>query len=203
MRSSRSAFSKLDRRALPECVAGVDGLSAAPVAVQNEGSEQAFVTCSFITQARSRSTTPRYGGQHDGTAKTLTCTGVTGFKSGPNQFVTNTIDLPASGVQQAMVWVPAQFAVLSGVFPSSHFTASPARCRREPGSISCSSCSTRTSGSKRSQAKRSGGSLPSARHATASAIARSGLALRPAARCSRRSEQCQVRRHASRAASSS
>lgn len=102
-----------------------------PLAVQNEGSEQAFVTCSFITQGQiAINYAALWAASNDGTAKSLTCTGVTGFKSGPNQFVTRTIDLPASGIQQSVVWMPFDFVGTSGVFPSSHFSVS---CALPPG----------------------------------------------------------------------
>ena len=103
-----------------------------PLAVQNEGTQPAYVTCSYIVQgsiAIKRALI--WSSSNDGTPKTITCTGVTGFKSGPNQYVVHTTELPASGVSTSLDWVPTQFTGGSTtVFPSSHFSLS---CLVPPG----------------------------------------------------------------------
>ncbi len=100
-----------------------------PLAVQNEGTTNAFVTCSFLMQTggTTASTPTRvdvWAQNQTAAAQDLTCTMVTGFATGTNQFVTKTVTLAANGVQNVLSWVPANFT--GGVFPDG-----------DPLSISC------------------------------------------------------------------
>jgi hypothetical protein len=102
-----------------------------PLAVQNEGTKSAYVTCSFVTQdVKTITYAEVWAASNDGTPKTLTCVGVTGFQSGPNQYVALAVDLPANGVQQDIGWDPFMFTGGSSTFPSSHFSIS---CLVAPG----------------------------------------------------------------------
>lgn len=99
-----------------------------PLAIQNEGSSNAFVTCAFTSQAEATSVIMYFAGV-DNVAREITCTGVTGFNKGLNQFVTKTIALPAS-VSSSMTWSPADFSGGSSTFPDARFSVS---CNLTPG----------------------------------------------------------------------
>jgi hypothetical protein len=61
----------------------------------------------------------------------LTCTGVSGYLTGPNEFVTKTISLDAAGSLTGIIWFAGDFAGSPTVFPSQgQFSAS---CNLEPG----------------------------------------------------------------------
>ena len=80
-----------------------------PLAVQNEGTAPAFVTCGLATEGRAyfvevvaRSTV--------GTALTLTCTLVNGWDGGTtNGYSTKTVTLPADGGRDGFGWQPQDF----------------------------------------------------------------------------------------------
>lgn len=87
-----------------------------PLAMQNEGTAPAFISCAFPVEnllwrfeVALRS--------FDATEVTVTCTVVNGYDAGVTVYATKTAVLPASGVPQIMSWVPADFGA-SGSFPS-------------------------------------------------------------------------------------
>lgn len=89
-----------------------------PLAIVNEGTSNAFVTCSFTSQGNIvglemwfRSTTEA--------SSAVTCTAVSSYDTAPNNaFVTKTIELSASGEQDFLEWTPADFGGTT-TFPSS------------------------------------------------------------------------------------
>jgi hypothetical protein len=102
-----------------------------PLAVQNEGSSDAFVTCSFLEQGIKAITAAQvWASSHDGAAHTLTCVGITGFNGGPNEYVAENVTLAATGEPGYLFWEAAQFAGSASTFPSSYFSVS---CKLPPG----------------------------------------------------------------------
>ena len=83
-----------------------------PLAVQNEGTTNAFVTCSFTTEYDDESPTLRvasYFGAYfinsSTTAKQVTCSGVAGYQTGAsNTYVSKTITVAANGTAQAQLF---------------------------------------------------------------------------------------------------
>jgi hypothetical protein len=91
-----------------------------PLAVQNEGAVDAFVTCAWSTETfpvRLHVQAGAIGGQ----GANLTCTLVSGTEG--NDFVrtsTKSIDLPANGLQQEFTWRPEDFGQPTGSeFPNA------------------------------------------------------------------------------------
>lgn len=102
-----------------------------PLAVQNEGSSNAFITCSLLAQGLNTITLAGiYAASNDGAAHSLTCTGITGYNTGTNEAVVKTVELPASGGQVQLVWEAGDFDGAPAVFPSSLFNVS---CNLAPG----------------------------------------------------------------------
>lgn len=107
-----------------------------PLAVQNEGASNAFVTCSFTSQGgtSASATNPTsvlvYFNTISGTDTQINCTGVTGYVSGTNEFVVKATTAPASGQQTSMLWNAADFAGAPETFPSGMFSIS---CNLPPG----------------------------------------------------------------------
>lgn len=101
-----------------------------PLAVQNEGTSNAFVTCSFTRHWNSNAATgiQMFAQNNTSAAQSLTCTMVTGFSTGANQFVPKTVSLPAGGAQVSMSWLPADFS--GGIFPDTQYSLS---CNLLPG----------------------------------------------------------------------
>jgi len=79
-----------------------------PLAVQNEGAEGAFVTCAFTAQSSGLGPVTVVAANTGSSDATLTCTGVTGYNTGSNEYASKTIVVPASG-WQAMQWTGADF----------------------------------------------------------------------------------------------
>lgn len=84
-----------------------------PLAVQNVGNADAFVTCSFTSQGGyNGSDTQRVSmwfRATGGAAATISCTAVTGYDTGFNEFVTKTVVAPASGQQVNIAWRGVDF----------------------------------------------------------------------------------------------
>jgi hypothetical protein len=102
-----------------------------PLAVQNEGTSNAFVTCSFNRHWNSNAATEidMYAQNNASVAQSLTCTLVAGIATGTsNQYVSKTVSLPAGGAQVIMTWLPADFS--GGVFPDTQYSMS---CNLLPG----------------------------------------------------------------------
>lgn len=84
-----------------------------PLAVQNESSSNAFVTCSFeFDAAHADDNSPAlldvYLVNRSGAPRDVTCTAVSGFDTGTNEFVSRTVTIP-SGQQGNPFWTPADF----------------------------------------------------------------------------------------------
>lgn len=79
-----------------------------PLAVQNEGSSNAFVTCSFTAQATDANLVTLIANNIGASPASLTCTAVTGLNTGANEYVVKTVVVPASG-WQGMQWTGADF----------------------------------------------------------------------------------------------
>lgn len=80
-----------------------------PLAVQNEGTTNAFVTCSFVSEYDDESellNMASYFGAYfinrSATAKTVTCSGVAGYDTGEsNSYVSKTVTVAANSAAQA------------------------------------------------------------------------------------------------------
>lgn len=109
-----------------------------PLAVQNEGTQTAFVTCSFTSQGTfgASATNPTrvelYLNSTSGAATPISCTGVTGYASSTtSQYVIKNASAPANGGQTAVAWTAADFTPAGGTtFPSGLFSVS---CSLPPG----------------------------------------------------------------------
>ncbi len=105
-----------------------------PLAVQNEGTTGAFITCSFTAQSTDLDSVGLLV-SNDGTAAAmLTCTGVTsvqgGSDAGPSQYVAKTVTIPASGVS-GFSWVADDFTGIGSTIPGGgYFSVS---CNLPPG----------------------------------------------------------------------
>lgn len=77
-----------------------------PLAVQNEGTANAFVTCSFLTQYdRANQAAVSYFGaffsNSASVARTVACTGVAGYNTGPTiQYVSKSVTVAPGGLLQ-------------------------------------------------------------------------------------------------------
>lgn len=103
-----------------------------PLAIQNEGSSDAFVTCAFTLPGAGSTATSAYiyAKSNDGLEHTVSCTGVTGFATGNNQAVVKTTVLPANGSQGYVGWIATDFTGVTSNFPSPFFSVS---CLLPPG----------------------------------------------------------------------
>ena len=101
-----------------------------PLAVQNEGTGDAFVTCSFTGQLIELDIATLAAVNNGSSDATLSCTAVTGRNASVNEYVTKTITVPASGVAH-MSWAGADFAGAPDTIPgASLFNLS---CKLPPG----------------------------------------------------------------------
>lgn len=99
-----------------------------PLAIQNEGNATAFVTCAFRSQVYAtelQAFTLAFA-SFDGATHSVSCTGITGYNSGTNQYVVKTATVPATG-QSALSWIPADFG---GAFNYNLLSVS---CSLQPG----------------------------------------------------------------------
>jgi hypothetical protein len=107
-----------------------------PLAVQNEGTSNAFVTCSFTSQGNfgGSITNPTsvevYFNSISGADVEISCTGVSGFVGGGNQFLVKNATALANGSQAVLTWVAADFSGAPANFPSGLFSIS---CNIPPG----------------------------------------------------------------------
>jgi len=88
-----------------------------PLAVQNEGTGSAFITCSFTSQTSPSAVTVWFHSV-DGAAHSISCTGISGYYSGGNQYVPKTVAVPAAG-QSSIGWSGADFTGGPAVIPGS------------------------------------------------------------------------------------
>jgi hypothetical protein len=100
-----------------------------PLALQNEGTSSAFVTCAIPTQGRV-SGLEVYVSTHNGTSSPVTCTAVTGWKGGTNHYVPKTVETDASGEWAVFFWAPGDFVPDATAFPNGYIALS---CNLAPG----------------------------------------------------------------------
>jgi hypothetical protein len=79
-----------------------------PLAVQNEGTGNAFVTCSFTGQATELADIAVFAINNTDVSVSLTCTAVTGGVVTNNTYNTKTIAIPAFGIQ-GVGWIGADY----------------------------------------------------------------------------------------------
>lgn len=104
-----------------------------PLAIQNEGTSDAFVTCPMILVYSGGNPTLAvvHTRSNDGVAHQVSCTGVSGFATGDtNQSVVKTITVNASGTQSVLSWSAGDFTGPGIEFPSPFFSLS---CLLPPG----------------------------------------------------------------------
>ena len=77
-----------------------------PLAVQNEGTATAFVTCGFVNDATSTGTRKvfAYFLNNDSAARQVTCTLVTSVAGATNLYFTKSITIPANSTGQFLTW---------------------------------------------------------------------------------------------------
>jgi hypothetical protein len=84
-----------------------------PLAVQNEGTAAAFVSCSLMDTsggvggASSVTSVFMYADNNTGAAVDLTCTLVDGYSGGTNVFLPKTLTLPANSKAHPFLWTAA------------------------------------------------------------------------------------------------
>lgn len=102
-----------------------------PLAVQNEGTTDSFITCSFTAQSGGITTvTVEFTNSND-SVRIMSCTGVSGYAGGPliNYLVKNVLMQPAGAVS-SLTWNAADFPNAPAEFPSDSFSIS---CKLLPG----------------------------------------------------------------------
>lgn len=87
-----------------------------PLAVQNEGASNAFLTCSFRGQGEDLDYVAVFAVNNTDAAVSLTCTAVTGAVTTPNQYKPKTITIPASGIQDVN-WQGSDFGAPRSTIP--------------------------------------------------------------------------------------
>lgn len=107
-----------------------------PLALQNEGTSSAFVSCAFSSLTPGSgvngfiSKVVVYAASNDGAAHLISCTGVSGYNGGTNQYIPKSRQVLANGQQAELIWYAFEFSGSPGVFPSAIFSVS---CNLEPG----------------------------------------------------------------------
>lgn len=85
-----------------------------PLGVQNEGTAPAFVTCSFEANNYGSDNgillVDTYFTNNSTAAATVTCTAVSGFEGGTNEYISRTLNIPAAG-QGNGFWQASDFPV--------------------------------------------------------------------------------------------
>ena len=83
-----------------------------PLAVENEGTSATFVTCSFETQTYDAEAgvvlLDTYFSNKGTAAASVTCTAVSGYNGGTNEYVAQTFSVPANGEYNAF-WIAEDF----------------------------------------------------------------------------------------------
>lgn len=102
-----------------------------PLAVQNEGNANSFVTCAFTSQGGygASVTNPTsvvvWVNASGGAEVTINCTGVSGYQDNPgNEFIVKSVVAPASGSQVSLTWNAADFEGAPATFPYGAFAIS-------------------------------------------------------------------------------
>lgn len=108
-----------------------------PLAIQNEGTSHAFVTCAFTSQGSispddegNPAYVSVYVSSNSGTELIISCTGVSGYQRGDKEFIVKTARAPASGGPVQLSWTAAEFEGAPVQFPSGFFGIS---CNLPPG----------------------------------------------------------------------
>lgn len=94
-----------------------------PLALQNEGTGNAFVTCAIPTQDNVRSL-EIYMSSHDGNEATVSCTLVTSYKGGSNAYLPASTVVPSDGRYARVMWSASDFPGTPGFFPSAFVSVS-------------------------------------------------------------------------------
>lgn len=90
-----------------------------PLALQNEGTSNAFVTCVIPNQGRVEAIEV-YASSHNGVAGTVECTLVSGWKGGTNHYLPQTTATPADGGWAGLVWEGVDFPGAPVLMPSNY-----------------------------------------------------------------------------------
>lgn len=107
-----------------------------PLAIQNEGTSNAFVTCAFTSQGsasddgRNPTYVLLYFSSNSGTALDISCTGVSGYQRGDKELIVKTVRLPVGGGSAFLGWAANEFEGAPARFPSGFFGVS---CNLPPG----------------------------------------------------------------------
>lgn len=103
-----------------------------PLAVQNEGAINAFVTCAFLSDQTNDSVSSfgLYARTSGGADVNLTCTAVMGYDTGTVEFSSQSVVLPADGEQESIYWDASDFPVAGLVDPDLPISVS---CSLAPG----------------------------------------------------------------------
>jgi len=102
-----------------------------PLALENVGTGDAFITCSYATQGGPgvTSVTVEFTNGNDA-VRLLKCTGVSGYAGNPQtEYVLKQSIIQPGGAMASLVWNAADFQGAPSVFPSVNFSIS---CNLEP-----------------------------------------------------------------------
>lgn len=86
-----------------------------PLALQNEATSPAFVTCSYTTQGQA-TRVRQYVNTTGGVSAMFSCTAVTGWATGTNLYVTKSVQVGPTSGQDVLEWLPADFG--AGTLPN-------------------------------------------------------------------------------------
>jgi hypothetical protein len=101
-----------------------------PLALQNEGTATAYVTCNLVAVAAPTELTVYVSSMTSG-PKTLSCTAVAGTTSGSASYSAHTVSFTGVSFEPvAMSWFPSHFGIGGNVFPSKLVSLS---CALPPG----------------------------------------------------------------------
>jgi len=107
-----SANANASNSCIPSRPAYEGAMRKRPLAVQNEGDTEGFVTCAF--ESPKRMLTVSMTLRNTATvARTLTCTGVSGAADSPNVYVVKSINVDAGGYAY-LDWYPEEFGAAQG-----------------------------------------------------------------------------------------
>lgn len=101
-----------------------------PLAVQNEGSGNAFITCNFNTQGGAITDVVVYFASSNTSSLSVTCTGVNSYNTGANEYIVKTAALNGTGGQNFIAWSASDFSGAPAYIPDGLFGIS---CNLLPG----------------------------------------------------------------------
>lgn len=99
-----------------------------PLGIQNEGTTDAYVTCALIAEDNIDAVEV-YMSTIDGTENPVTCTLVSNYNLGDNEFITKTVET-VDGDFSGTVFLPEDFIDQEETFPTSFLSLS---CNLGPG----------------------------------------------------------------------